>query len=500
MTNVESAREFYPLGVSRPDLAVTDLPTPEEVFGVSRLGFRELVMFAIGPSLIALGISIGSGEWLLGPLSVGQFGFVGIGWIITASALLQTFYNVECSRYVLATGEVPIVGWGRVPPGWYVWIPVSWFIVIFAFIAGGWAATAGEGLYALVHGAVPPIGAKQPRIYAIALLVLVVLITAGARRISRALELANWAMVGIILVVLFVIDIIVVPGHIWLEAIRGFVTPAAPPSGITASQIGGLAGFTALASGLNWYVMGHYRDKGYGMGYHTGYLVGLRGEKKELLASGVTFPDDPKNRDRWQRWYRLLLLDMWGVFFVGAMFGMFLPTILMAGAVQISGQAPTRETLPTFVAEVLRGEFGNLVFYATLIVGVLILFSTQLGIFEAMVRVTTDALHATSSRFRALIEQDTRRFYFPFMLVLLIVISAIVYNGPPVGLVIWSANMSNLGALIYPFFLIYLNSRLPKPARPRPHHYVILVLNSLFFGFFFVNFIAGLVGVPLVTF
>ena len=93
-----------------------------------------------------------------------------------------------------------------------VWIPVSLFIVIFAFIAGGWAATAGDGLYALVHGAVPPIGAKQPRIYAIALLVLVVLITAGARRISRALELANWAMVGTILVVLFVIDIIVVPG------------------------------------------------------------------------------------------------------------------------------------------------------------------------------------------------------------------------------------------------------------------------------------------------
>ena len=42
--------------------------------------------------------------------------------------------------------------------------------------------------------------------------------------------------------------------------------------------------------------------------------------------------------------------------------------------------------------------------------------------------------------------------------------------------------VANLGALIYPFFLIYLNSRLPKPARPRPYHYVILLLNSLFFG------------------
>ncbi|PZG00113.1 hypothetical protein C1J01_48320, partial [Nonomuraea aridisoli] len=101
----------HPLGVSRPDLEVTDLPTPEEVFKVSKIGPKELFKHAVGPSLIALGISIGSGEWLLGPLSVGQYGFVGVGWVILVSALLQTFYNVECSRYVIATGETPVVGW-----------------------------------------------------------------------------------------------------------------------------------------------------------------------------------------------------------------------------------------------------------------------------------------------------------------------------------------------------------------------------------------------------
>nr|BFE80920.1 hypothetical protein GCM10020093_035210 [Planobispora longispora] len=105
-----------PLGVSRPPLAVADLPAPEEVFGVGRIGAKELFKFAVGPSLIALGISIGSGEWLLGPQAVGQYGFVGVGWVIVVSAVLQTFYNVECSRYVVATGEVPVVGWGRVPP------------------------------------------------------------------------------------------------------------------------------------------------------------------------------------------------------------------------------------------------------------------------------------------------------------------------------------------------------------------------------------------------
>jgi len=80
------------------------------------------------------------------------------------------------------------------------------------------------------------------------------------------------------------------------------------------------------------------------------------------------------------------------------------------------------------------------------------------------------------------------------------VISIAIHVNVPVGLVRWSANMSNFGALFYPFLLMYLNSKLPRPARPRPHHYVILVINFLFFGFFFVNFISTLFGEPLVKF
>jgi hypothetical protein len=502
MTEVTEAPDVrsYPLGTSRPALAVTDLPEPEEVFKVRKLGARELFQYALGPSLIALGISIGSGEWLLGPQAVGQFGFIGVGWVILISAVLQTFYNVECSRYVMATGEVPVVGWGRVPPGYLLWVPLSVFVVIFAFIAGGWAASAGQGVYALVHGEIAPSGAEEPRLWAIALLVLVFLIAAAARRISRTLELANWLMVGTIIVVLVLVALFTVPWDIWWDGIRGFFTPAAPPKGITATQLGGLAGFTALASGLNWYVMGHYRDKGYGMGYRTGFISGLRGERRELLASGVTFPDDQANQARWKRWYRLLLTDMWGIFFIGAMLGMLLPTIIMSHAVKLSGEKPTTATVPTFVATAFRPEYGAWMFYLMLLVGVLILFSTQLGIFEAMVRVTTDAAHATSPRLRRLLEGDPRRFYYPFMLVLLVVIAVILHLALPVNLVQWSANMSNLGALIYPFLLMYLNSKLPRPARPRPWHYVLLVLNFLFFGFFFVNFIADFFGSPLVTF
>lgn len=60
--------------------------------------------------MIALGASIGSGEWLLGPLAFGKYGFIGIGWLITISAILQVLYNMEVARFTLATGEVPTSG------------------------------------------------------------------------------------------------------------------------------------------------------------------------------------------------------------------------------------------------------------------------------------------------------------------------------------------------------------------------------------------------------
>ena len=60
--------------------------------------------------------------------------------------------------------------------------------------------------------------------------------------------------------------------------------------------------------------------------------------------------------------------------------------------------------MPTFTAEKLGEQYGQGMFYLMLFVGVLILFSTQLGIFEALVRNFTDAAHATSPRLRRLLE------------------------------------------------------------------------------------------------
>jgi len=139
-------------------------------------------------------------------------------------------------------------------------------------------------------------------------------------------------------------------------------------------------------------------------------------------------------------------------------------------------------------------------FYIALFVGFLILFDTQLGIFEALVRNMTDAVNM-SPRFQELVGGDPRRFYYPFMLVLIVVIAVVLHFFQPARLVLISANMSNFGALVFPFALMYLNSKLPRPAKPPWWAYVLLVLNFLFFGFFFINFVfKELTGDALVQF
>lgn len=61
--------------------------------------------------------------------------------------------------------------------------------------------------------------------------------------------------------------------------------------------------------------------------------------------------------------------------------------------------------------------------------------------------------------------------------------------------------MSNLAAIIFPFALMYLISKLPRPARAQWWSYVLLSLFAAYFGFWFMNFaLDKLTGSPLVTF
>ena len=107
-----------------------------------------------GAGAIILGISIGSGEWLIGPAVTAQF-TAALLWVATVSILLQWVFNEEVSRYTLYTGEPIMSGFMRTKPGPVFW---GWFWSILGFIQygwPGWAASAATAIVAALIGSVP---------------------------------------------------------------------------------------------------------------------------------------------------------------------------------------------------------------------------------------------------------------------------------------------------------------------------------------------------------
>ena len=307
-------------------------------------------------------------------------------------------------------------------------------------------------------------------------------------------------MVFFVLFALIMIAVIVVPASYWGSSFRGLVTIARPPKGIDISLLGALAGYTGFASGMNFMLINYYRDKGYGMGYKVGYISGLLcGKQEEVLPSGVTFHETPENTRTWNRWFRFLLIDQWVVFFIGAIIGMMVPSILIGYLSSVPGAGvPDMTNMPIYAATELGRQYGPHLFYFSLFVGALTLFKTQSTILEMLIRNTTDAAFAMSARFRLFLKDDPRRFYYPFAVGLVVLVGIIIHLALPTTLIVISANMANFAAMVFPFVIMYLNGKLPRPARISWWGYMVLMLNVVFFGFFFLNFmVVQLTGTPL---
>lgn len=499
--------ESIQIGVSRPALPLDDLPTPEEVFKSPQLDWKNIIKYVLGPSMIALGVSIGSGEWLLGPLAFAKYGFMGVGWLITISAILQTLYNMEVARFTVATGEVPSVAFMRLPPGKALWVPLTLIIIYLGWIWGGWASSAGQSLYALIAGQAPNMKdatqLETVRLIGIGLMVLSFIMYLFGKKIERTLEIFNTFAVWFVLAFVIIVAIAIVPLTEWGTALASAIIPASIPKGMDVTLLGAIIGYTGFGAGFNFMLINYYRDKGYGMGHKVGFIAGLiGGDKSEVKTSGVTFRENEKNTKLWNRWWRFLAMDQWGVFFIGAMLGMFIPSLMVAHLATSPGAAEASSAnMPVYAATELGRLYGPWLFYVTLAVGAFTLFKTQATILEMLIRNTADAAYSMFPKMHEWTGGDMRKFYYPVALAFVIVIGIIIHLALPTELLKISANMANFAAIIFPAAMIYLNSKLPKPAKAPWWSTVALIINVLFFGFFFVNFLVVFTtGNPLIKF
>ncbi len=473
-----------------PNFEVTDLPEP----------LRELTpkkLFAIlGPAVIALGGTIGGGEWLIGPSLFVKWG-LGLLWITTCSALLQVFLNLEMTRYTLYTGEPITVGFMRLKPGKAFW---GWFFTIIGFCERGlpgWILGTATAVAALQLGKIPLAADKGTVIiWGYILFVSCVVLVSLGRKIERTLEWANWIMMIVVLGGLFLLDLFVVPGSVWLEGLVGFVSFGYMPKGVDVLLLGALVGYSAYGGFGNNAITNWYRDKGYGMGGKIGYIPAAIGGKMVHVSShgSVAMPTE-KNLSSWKGWWKLLNIDQWGVFYFGAMIGMFLPGILYVGVLPRGGDLPSWG-IAASAASGLILKLGNFGWFLALFFGFWILYSTALSNVDLVVRQSTDMLWFASDRVREWAKKDIRKIYYLLLIVFVLWGSLFMNIWLPLIIFAVSANIANFTMALSAILTIRLNRKfLPKEYRPALWREIILVLNIIFFGFFFsVFFIVKIIG------
>lgn len=482
-----------------PAWDVADLPAPPPY------SLKNALRVA-GAGAIVLGISIGSGEWLIGPAVTAQF-TASLLWVATLSILLQWIFNEEAARYTLYTGEPIYTGFMRTWPGPAFW---GWLYSILGFFQlgwPGWAASAATAIAAAQLGQVPTAEHQGLVLFwgYVTFFASLILFLFGTK-VERSLELAEWFMVIWILAFLLFVGIVFVNPGTWLTVITGFL--AGGLYYIRHPQTGQLMGL--IPPGADWFVLAGFaayagagglsnatftnwvRDKGMGMGALVGYIPAvIGGHKVELSATGKVFPPTEQNVRNFREWWRYLRFDQGWVWTLGCFLGMGLPALMTVQYIppgtQIGGMA-----VAVRQAEGIANSFGGpasfaggLLWYLTLLTGFWILFSTQLGIMDLFPRTITDMLWTSNASVRRWAKNDIRRVYYGALLIFVIWGCIAINLAQPFILILLGAFMAGLIMAIMGVHVWYVNRKfLPRELQAPMWRQVALWLFTAFFGFF----------------
>jgi len=462
---------------------VADLPPPPP------FNFGNVVKI-VGPGAIALSMSIGSGEWLIGPSAIVKYG-PSLMWIVTLSVFFQVFLNQEFTRYTLYTGEPALTGFMRTRPGPKLW---GWFYPLMAiFQVGwpGWAAAGAAALFAALFGHLPDasVAADKSAMLMLGYVLFIgcVVICTFGGRIESILEKVSWFMVIWIVGFLLIINLFFVSGKVWLDVAAGlfsFGSLARGPSGAVDWVLMGAFAAYAGAGGMgNIWITNWQRDKGFGMGSVVGFIPSAVGGKQIKLADvGSVFETNPKNMRAWGEWWKYLWIDQGILFGVGCVVGMYLCVVLAAGVIphgtNIGGLAAG-----AYQAEFLVKKVGGIMWFLTLLNGFYILFGSQLSVMDGFVRVVTDHLWNGSERIRRV--GDVRYVYYSILIVFAIWGCIAINLAQPFVLLIIGANIAGFIMVFSGAHILVAQHRLmPKEVRAPMWRQVIIVLTCIFFGFF----------------
>jgi uncharacterized protein YjeT (DUF2065 family) len=425
----------------------------------------------VGPGIVAGGVGLSSGEFVLWPFIASQVGLVLL-WGALLGVVTQFFLNMEVERYTLATGETAVTGFNRF---WRHWGLVFAVLGYLGNLWPGWAISSAT-LASYLFGGSPTI------IAVVSLLVIGVSLT-FAPVVYVALERLIFVKVAAVLVLVVLGAAFAIEPDSWRALPSGFTSIGTLPSGLSIALIFGAFAFAGAGGAQNLCQSNWIRDKGFGMGQYVPKLVSpVTGapEATHATATSYIFEPTPANMARWRSWWRFANIEQVFSFVVVTVLTITLTSLLAYSTLFGQPNLPNDVSFLRLEGQQLQRMVAPWFGVLFLAVGAFSLFGTAMGIMDYTSRLAADILKSTY-----VTGASESRMYFWLVWGMVGLGCTILLGGfsQPLTLLVISASTAGTMMFFYSFMLIALNRKmLPKAIRIGPFRIAILAWSTLMFG------------------
>jgi len=223
-----------------------------------------------------------------------------------------------------------------------------------------------------------------------------------------------------------------------------------------------------------------------GMGkYGTGIKALMAGTDSHRL-DGNLFTLSASNLSRWARWWRLVCTEHFIVFWgIGLITILMLATLSMATAYGVSSSGG----LDFFFKESEMIGFATTPILGSIfvVVGALMLFTTQLGVLESASRVIAENILLLKYRHDQ--EVNASKMFYIVLWSELLFSTIFLYSGvsEPRTILTLGAILNAVAMMVAFILILFLNRQLPKLLRPSMGRQIILLSATSFFLYFVIQ-------------
>jgi hypothetical protein len=388
----------------------------------------------------------------------------------------------------------------------------------------------------------PPTAADAVMVNTIAYfcLALVVLPVLVGGKVYNMLQIVMTAKVFIVLGFCLYIGVFFVSANGWIDVFSGFVkfgnVPVDDGQGgekvvnafvhlmehgefpiVALTSIAVLGAFAGYAGGgglSNSTYSNFVRDKGWGMGSQVGAIASAVGGRNVSLSHiGKVFAINEDNLRKWNGWWKYILTDQFFIWMPGCLMGMALPALL---SIEFASSSPMfgqdiQYSQSLISADGIRhapgvsGATRQLLWTATLFVGLMVFLPSQMSIVDDVARRWTDIIWSSNEKIRNRLQpHQASRIYYSILACYVVwsFISAtifLMFGDAPRLMVLVIANLNNVALGLTAFHVLWLNRNLlPQPLRPKWYNQVGIGACGFFYcGMAALVFCAKIL--PLIT-